>query len=90
MSCTGITETSELSGSAERIGGWFKREKVVVTLDSGVHTPAQYAVNIEFVSGSGSEARAAVELAPESAKRLIDIIQATLSRGVKGGSIGEA
>lgn len=91
MSCTDITETSEISGSAEGTGGWFRLGKVVVTLDSGIHTQAQYAVNIEFVNGSDSEnARAAVELVPESAKRLAEVIQAALSRGARDGILGEA
>ena len=91
MSCTGITEASEMSGSAQGTRGWFRLGKVLVTLDSGIHTQAQYAVNIEFVGGSGSEdATAAVELAPESARRLAEAIQAALSRGVKDGILGEA
>ena len=88
MSCTGIVETVEISGSSERKQGWFKLEQAVVTLDSGNHTEAQYGVSIDFVNES-QDMKTSIELSPQSAKRLADIIQIALSRGAKMGILSE-
>ena len=91
MSCTDIIETSEIAGSAKGNLGWFRLGKVVVALDSGNHSQAQYAVSMEFVNESDAgDARAAVELTPESAKKLAEIIRTTLSRGIKDGILRES
>ena len=86
MSCTGIVETFEISGSSEGKQGWFKLGQVVVTLDSGNHTQAQYGVSIDFVNES-QDMKTSIELSPQSAKRLADIIQIALSRGAKMGIV---
>ena len=88
MSCTGIVETFEISGSSEGKQGWFKLEQVVVTLDTGNHTEAQYGVSIDFVNES-QDMKTSIELSPPSAKRLADIIQIALSRGTKMGILEE-
>jgi len=84
MSCTGIVETFKISGSSEGKQGWFKLERAVVTLDSGIHTETQYGVCIDFLNESQSM-KTSIELSPESAKRLAEIIQIALSRGAKLG-----
>ena len=84
LSCTGIVETFVISGSSEGKQGWFKLEQVVVTLDTGNHTEAQYGVSIDFVNES-QDMKTSIELSPQSAKRLADIIQIALSRGAKIG-----
>lgn len=90
MSCTGIVETSEISGSSDGKLGWFKLGKVVVALDAGNRTSAQYAVMIDFVDASqGGDRKTSLELTPESAKKLANVVEATLSRGVKEGIIEE-
>ena len=90
MSCTGIIESCQTSDGAAADGkqAWFKLGKVVVTLDSGIHTPLQYALTIDFV-GESQHTKTTVELSPKSAKELSDIIQAALSRGVKMGIVDE-
>ncbi len=84
LSCTGIVETCAISGSSEGKQGWFKLEQAVVTLDSGNHTEVQYGVSIDFVNES-QDMKTSIELSPQSAKRLADIIQIALSRGAKMG-----
>jgi hypothetical protein len=87
LSCTGIAESCQtVDSAADGKQGWFKLGEVVVTLDSGIHTAAQYAMSIDFVSAS-QDAKITVELNPVSAKVLSDLIQNALSRGVKMGII---
>jgi hypothetical protein len=69
--------------------GWFRLGKVVVTLDSGIHTPSQYAMSIDFVSES-QDVKTTVELSPMSANNLADIIQTALSQGVKMGILEQS
>jgi hypothetical protein len=89
LSCTGIVESCQTFDSvADGKQGWFKLGKVVVTLDSGIHTPAQYALNMDFVSES-RDIKTTVELSPTSAKELVRTIQIALSRGVKMGILDE-
>jgi len=86
MSCTGIVETSEISGSAEGRQGWFKLGQVVLSFDNAHHTTSQYSVSMDFVGESqGVGAKLTVELTPESARKLVDKIQTALSRGIKVG-----
>jgi hypothetical protein len=86
MSCTGIVESSEISGGANGKQGWFKSGQVVVSLDNVLHTGGQYAVSMDFIGESQSTfAKVTVELTPESAKKLADMIQTALSRGIKAG-----
>jgi methionine aminopeptidase len=89
MSCTGIVESCRvLDSAADGKHGWIKLEKALVTLDSGIHTTSQYALNIDFVGGS-QDVKTTVELSPTSARELLRTIQAALSKGVKMGIIDE-
>ena len=90
LSCTGIVESCQISDSAaDGKQGWFKLGKVVVTLDSGIHTPTQYAMSIDFVSES-QDMKTTMELSPMSAKNLASAIQTALSKGVKMGILEES
>jgi hypothetical protein len=90
LSCTGIVESCQTYDSvADGKQGWFKLGKIVVTLDTGIHTSSQYALSIDLVSES-LDTRITVELSPSSAKELSDVIRAALSRGVKMGIVEEA
>jgi len=89
LSCTGIVESFQtFESAADGKQGWFKVGKVVITLDSGIHTPAQYALNIDFVSGS-QDIKTTVELSPMSAKNLANAILTALSKGIKMGILEE-
>ncbi len=80
--CTGIAETAQVSGSGKGPRGWFKLEQVSVSYDHPSNAPLEQALNIDFVNQTeGPSARVAVELTPESAKKLVQTILTALSRG---------
>ena len=80
--CTGIVETATLSGSGKGPQGWFKLERVNVSFDHPTDALLEHALNIDFVSQKESPgARVAVELSSESARKLVEVILTTLSRG---------
>ncbi len=88
--CTGIVETAPVSGSGKGQNGWFRLEQVNVSYDHPVDAPFDHSLNIDFVSRrDGPSARVAVELSPESAKRLVEAILTTLSQGASTGSSSE-
>ena len=84
--CTMIVENAEISGSGRGPQGWFPLGQVNVSYDHPFHASLENALNIDFVNeAEGLGARVAVELAPESARRLVQAILAALERaGVDG------
>jgi hypothetical protein len=79
--CTGIVESAEVSGSGKGPKGWFKLEQVNVSFDHPSDAQLDQALNIDFVNqNEGPSARVAVELSPESARRLVNAILTTLSQ----------
>ena len=80
--CTMIVEKGEIAGSGKGVKGWFPLRQVNVSYDHPAHAPMEHALNIDFVNESeGPGARVAVELAPESARQLVQLILAALARG---------
>ncbi len=80
--CTGIVETAEVSGSGKGPQGWFKLEQVSVSYDHPSDAQMEHALNIDFGNPKeGPGARVAVELNPDSARKLVDAILTALSRG---------
>ena len=80
--CTGIVETAEVSGSGKGPQGWFKLEQVNVSYDHPSDAQLEHALNIDFVNPKeGPGGRVAVELNPDSARKLVDAILTALSRG---------
>ena len=80
--CTMIVERTEVEGSGKGTAGWFPLKNANVSYDHPFSAPWEYAVNIDFVNENmGLGARVAVELSPESAKRLADTIMEALRRG---------
>jgi hypothetical protein len=89
LSCTGIVESfNVLNSAADGKQGRFKLGKVLVTLDSGLYTPCEYALNVDFL-GESQDMKTTVELSPSSAMELVRAIQSALSRGVKMGILKE-
>ena len=79
--CTGIVETAEVSGSGKGPRGWFKLEQVNVSYDHPSDALLEHALNIDFVNQKeGPSARLAVELSPESARKLVNAILTALSQ----------
>ena len=80
--CTMIVEKAEIAGSGKGSQGWFPLRQANVSYDHPVHAPLEHALNIDFVNeAEGLDARVAVELAPEAARRLATAIIAALERG---------
>jgi len=87
--CTGIVETAEVSGSGKGPRGWFKLEQVNVSYDHPSDAPLEHALSIDFVNQKqGPSARVAVELSPDSARRLVKAVLGALSKA--GLDINEA
>ena len=83
--CTMIVESTEVSGTGRGPKGWFALRHAHVSYDHPFNAPLDHAVNIDFVNeAEGMGARVAVELAPESARRLARTILAALERGEQG------
>ncbi len=80
--CTGIVETVKVSGSGKGAKGWFKLDQVNVSYDHPFDASLEHTLNIDFVDQTeGPGSRVAVELTPESARKLVETILTSLSRG---------
>ena len=74
-----------MSGSGKGPHGWFKLEQVNFSYDHPTDGQLDHALNIDFVNvKEGLGARVAVELSAESARKLVETILVTLSRGDQG------
>ena len=80
--CTYITEKADIVGSAKGGRGWMRIDRANVYYDHPYHTPLDHSLNIDFVSeADGGRERVALELSAESARLLIEKIQAALAAG---------
>jgi hypothetical protein len=87
--CTMIVQQIGIEGSGKGPGGWFAVRQANVSYDHPYHQPSEHALNIDFVDeAQGPGARVAVELDAESARRLVEAIQAVLARAEAGGFLG--
>lgn len=78
--CTYATFSEKVSGSAKGPGApWMAVSDVTVYFDHPVHAMAEHTVNIDVADPSrGPSARVALELTPDSARRLMAAIGAAL------------
>jgi len=84
--CTMIAQQVKIEGSGKATAGWFAVRQANVSYDHPFDAPWEHALNIDFVNeAQGPGARVAVELNPESARLLVEAIQAVLSRAQVGG-----
>ena len=82
--CTYIIEKTPLEGSGKGANGWFSVTDAMVYYDHPFHAPMDHTLNIDFVNGTeGLGARVAVELTAESARALVEKINAALATGAK-------
>jgi Family of unknown function (DUF6295) len=74
--CTYTTVTDEIEGSAKRPDGtWLRVSRATVYFDHPVHAMAEHTLNIDLADPAlGPSARVAIELTPESARRLVSAI----------------
>ena len=78
--CTYVTYRAPIDGSAKGPQAtWFHVSDAVVYVDHPVHAMADHTLNVDLIHpSSGPAARVAVELTPDSARRLVDAIEAAL------------
>jgi hypothetical protein len=86
--CTMIVKQVGIEGSGKGAGGWFPVRQANVSYDHPFNAPLEHALNIDFVNEEqGPGARVAVELTAESARTLVDAINAVLARAEAGGHL---
>jgi len=86
--CTMIVQQKKIDGSGKGPNGWFEVREVNVSYDHPYHVPMEHALNLDFVNeAEGPGARVAVELSVESARQLVETIQAVLARAEAGGHL---
>jgi hypothetical protein len=84
--CTYATYREPVEGSAKGPGSrWFRVTDVVVYFDHPVHAMAEHTLNVDLIDpSSGPAARVAMELTADSARRLVDAIEAALRSADEG------
>ncbi len=89
--CTMIVEQVSVEGSGKGAAGWFAVRQANVSYDHPFNAAFEHALNIDFVNeAEGPSARVAVELSVESARALMQTIQAVLAQADAGGYLEEA
>jgi uncharacterized protein DUF6295 len=77
--CSYLTVETGVAGSAKGPEGWFSVTSASVYFDHPYHAPYAHTLNIDFLDrDKGPAARVAVELSADSARALIESIQAAL------------
>jgi hypothetical protein len=85
--CSYLTVPTDVAGSAKGPQGWFSVTSAQVYFDHPFHAPFDHTLNIDFLDPSrGPGARVAVELSPESARRLVQSIQDALAAAAPASS----
>jgi hypothetical protein len=80
--CTYITEKTQIVGSAKGPKGWMRIDTANIYFDHPFHAQLDHTLNIDFVGEvDGGRQRVAVELSAESARALIEKIEAALVAG---------
>ena len=80
--CTWITEQAPVLGSGKGVPEWIRLTRATVYYDHPVSAPLDHALIIDFVNEAEAPGgRVAVELSPESARRLVSAIEAALASG---------
>ena len=86
--CTMIAQQIKIEGSGKGTAGWFKLAEADVSYDHPFDAPFEHALNLDLVNDSlGPGARVAVELSLDSARALVEAIQAVLAQAEKGGYV---
>jgi len=81
-----LVHQAKISGSGKGTKGWFALREANVSYDHPFDLPLEHALNIDFVNeAEGPGARVAVELTPESARKLAHTILEMLERAENSG-----
>ena len=77
-----IAEKATVTGCGKGTPNWIQVNQINVSYDHPSQMTLEHALNIDFVDESqGLGARVAVELTPQSARQLVDLINVALDRG---------
>ena len=88
--CTNILQQARIEGCGKGTKGWFTLSGINVSYDCPYHIDLDHALNIDFVNEvKGPGARVAVELTPESARKLVKAILAALEEAEADGWLSE-
>ena len=86
--CTMIAQQIKIEGSGKGTAGWFQLGEADVSYDHPFDAPFEHALNLDFVNEAmGPGARVAVELSLDSARALVEAINAVLAQAEKGGYV---
>jgi hypothetical protein len=90
--CSYIVEKAALTGSAAKgRKGWMRIDTANVYYDHPYYSPLDHVLAIDFTNESeGGRDRVAIELSAESARALVDRIQAALASGEAAHAIAPA
>jgi hypothetical protein len=89
--CTMLVRQEKIAGSRKGTKGWVVLREVNVSYEHPFALPLEHAVNIDFVNAAeGPGALVAVELTPESARKLAHTILEMLERAEGGGYLSPA
>jgi hypothetical protein len=79
-----------IEGSGKGQAGWFNLRQANVSYDHPFDAPMEHALNIDFVNeAQGVGARVAVELTEQSARALVEAIQAVLDQAMASGYLAK-
>ena len=85
--CTMIAEKTAVTGCGKGTPGWMQVNQVTVSYDHPSEMTLEHALNIDFVDASQKLGpRIAVELTPQSAQRLVELINGCARQGCGCGS----
>jgi hypothetical protein len=89
--CTNLLHQVAIEGCGKGTKGWFALSGIRVSYDCPYHIDLDHALNIDFVNeAKGPGARVAVELTPESARKLARAILSALEEAAADGWLCEA
>lgn len=78
--CAGNVEIVEIEGSGKGSQGWFDLSRAQVVYDHPFHAQMEESLIIDLVNPKrGPSARISVELSPDSARRLVEVVQTALA-----------
>ena len=77
--CAGKVEIVEIDGSGKGSQGWFDLSRAQVVYDHPFHARMEKSLIIDLVNpGLGPSARISVEMSPDSARRLVEVVRTAL------------
>lgn len=86
--CAGSIEIGEVAGSAKGAQGWFPLAQAQVVYDHPYRAQMDEALIIDFTNPEqGPGQRVSVELSPDSARSLVQMIEAALLQGSRQHSV---